>query len=151
MACSAISLSKWLAIRGDSMEGNFIRGTNKKIVKKLGAPTTVSELLLVKKAALRRGIWYRALSRAERGVLDLTAKYVKHIRSTKLANLVTGLIEKLQIASQSIVDRLTHSVGLLLAQKISDVAVGLGNRWAASWAVDLEFARFLAVSNLNKC
>jgi hypothetical protein len=128
----------------------LIRGTTKKIDKKLGVPATACELLLVKKAALRRGIWYRALSRAERGVLDLTAKYVKYIRSSKLANLVTGLIEKLQIASQSTLDKLTRSVGLLLAQKISDVAVGLGNRSAASWAVDLEFAKFLAVTNLNK-
>ena len=128
----------------------LIRGTTKKIVKKLGAPVSACELLLVKKAALRRGIWYRALSRAERGVLDLTAKYVKHIRSTKLANLVTGLIEKLQVASQSTLDKLTRSVGLVLAQKISDVAVGLGNRGAACWAVDLEFAKYLAVSNLNK-
>jgi len=127
-----------------------LRGTDKGFFKKLGAPVIASELLLVKKAALRRGIWYRALNRAERGVLDLTVKYVKYIRSTKLANLVTGLIEKLQNASQSKVDRLTRSVGLLLAQKVSELAVSWGNRLAHDWAVDLEFAKFLTVTNLNK-
>ena len=109
-----------------------------------------SELLLIKKAALRRGIWYRALSRIERGVLDLTAKYVACIRSSKLATIVTAIIEKIKVASESTVDRLTRSVGLLSAQKISALAVGWGNRLAQSWAVDLEFARYLAVTELNK-
>ena len=108
-----------------------------------------SELALVKKYALRRGIWYRALSRVERGILDLTTRYVEIISSAKLAKVVTAIIEKLQTASQSVVDRLVRSVGLSLTKKISAIAVTLGNTSASSWALDAEFARYLAVTHLN--
>ena len=74
-----------------------------------------ADLSLIKKAALRRGIWYKTLNRLERAVIDLTAKYVDCIRSSKLATLVTAIITKLQTASQSKIDRLTASVGVLLA------------------------------------
>jgi len=63
---------------------------------------------------------------------------------------VTAIIQKLQTASESTIDRLTRRVGFSLAQKASDIAVGWGNRLAQGWAADLEFARFLAVSDLNK-
>jgi len=108
-----------------------------------------SDLALVKKFALRRGIWYRALSRVERGILDLTTRYVEYISSAKLAKVVTAIIEKLQLASQSVVDRLVKSVGFSLAQKVSVIAVSLGNFSASSWAFDAGFARYLAVSHLN--
>jgi len=108
-----------------------------------------SEIVYAKKFALRRGIWYRTLSRVERGVLDLTARYVACIKSTKLANVVTAILEKLKLASESMVDRLVRTVGFSLAQKISTVAVGLGNRSATRWAVDAEFARYLAVTQMN--
>ena len=50
---------------------------------------------------------------------------------------------------ESMVDQLVRSMGLPLAQKISVVAVGLGNRLATRWAFDAEFARYLAVAHLN--
>lgn len=104
---------------------------------------------MAKKAALRRGIWFRALNRVERGVLDLTVRYVDCIRSAKLATVVTAILEKLKLATESVVDRLVRSVGFSLAQKVSAVAVGLGNRSASRWAVDAEFARYLAVTHMN--
>jgi hypothetical protein len=110
---------------------------------------SVGFISVVKKCALRRGMWFRALNRLERGVLDLTVRYVDCIRSTQLANLVTAILEKLKWAMESVVDRLVRTVGFSLAQKISVVAVGLGNRLAIRWAVDAEFARYLAVAYLN--
>jgi diacylglycerol kinase len=59
---------------------------------------------------------------------------------------VTAIMEKLQSAIESIVDRLVRTVGLPLAQKISDIAVSWGNRLASMWANDLAFARFLVVN-----
>jgi hypothetical protein len=110
---------------------------------------SVGFISVIKKCALRRGIWFRALSRVERGVLDLTTRYVDCIRSTQLAKVVTAILEKLKLATESVVDRLVRTVGFSLAQKISVVAVGLGNRSAILWAVDGEFARYLAVAHLN--
>ena len=59
---------------------------------------------------------------------------------------MTAIMEKLQSAVESIVDRLVRTVGLPLARKISDIAVSWGNRLASFWADDLAFARFLVVN-----
>ena len=63
-----------------------------------------------------------------------------------LAKVLTAIIDKLQCAVESIVDRLVRTVGLPLAQKISDIAVSWGNHFACMWADDLAFAKFLVVN-----
>ncbi len=109
-----------------------------------------SQITSIKKLALRRGTWYRALSRVERGILDLTVRYVENIKSAKLATLVTAILQKLALASESLLDRLVRTVGLPLAQKISAVAQGWGNISANKWAVDTSFAQYLAVMERNR-
>ena len=118
-------------------------------IKDAAAEVSIGLIQSSKRAALRRGIWFRALSRVERGILDLTAKYVACIRSSTLAKVVTAILQKLEFASESVVDRLARTVGLSLARKTSDLARRWGNRSASSWAVDAEFARYLAVIHLN--
>ncbi len=62
---------------------------------------------------------------------------------------MTAIIQKLQTSMESKAEHLVRTVGLALAQKISEIAVRWGNSLAASWAKDHEFARFL-VLNLTK-
>jgi len=110
---------------------------------------SVEKLFKIKKFALRRGVWFKALNRIERGVLDLTMKYVDNVKSTKLAKVLTAIIQKLKQATESMVDRLMRTVGIALAQKSSSIAVGWGNVSAKSWASDLPFAAFLAVMHTS--
>lgn len=117
--------------------------------KRFGTAFSNSDIASAKRFALRRRIWYRVLSRIERGVLDLTMKYVDCIRSAKLASLVSAIIGKLEVAAESVVDRLVRSVGFSMAQRISDLAVNWGYSVAACWASDVVFARYLAVAHLN--
>ena len=105
----------------------------------------IGSLAEAKKSALRRGVWFRTLSRLERGVIDLTVRYVDSIKSTKLAQVVTAIIGKLQHAMESSLDSLVRTIGLPLAQKISNIAVSWGNHLAALWAEDRAFARFLII------
>jgi len=107
---------------------------------------SVSTLAQTKKHALRHGVWFGALSRVERGIIDLTVKCVDSIKSVKLAKLVTAIICKLQSAMESTVDRMVRTIGLSLTRKISSIAVSWGNHLASKWAGDLGFARFLAVT-----
>ena len=111
---------------------------------------TVRQLVMAKKAALRRGIWFRVLNRVERGVLDLTEKYVERIKSTKLAYVVIAILEKLKLSTENTADRLVRTVGLPLAQKISLIAQKLGNFSAQAWATNKSFACFLAVTSTNR-
>ncbi len=117
--------------------------------RSIGRLASIQELAKTKKLALRHGHWFRTLSRVERGIIDLTIRYVDNIKSTKLAQVVTAIIVKLQISMESKAEHLVRTVGLALAQKISEIAVRWGNCLASSWAKDREFARFL-VLNLTK-
>ena len=108
------------------------------------SPLSVKKLTETKKTALRHGVWFRSLNRVERGIIDLTVRYVKSIKSTKLAKVVTAIIKKLQTTIESKADKLVRTVGLPLARKISNIAVSWGNNSASLWAEDRAFARFLA-------
>jgi hypothetical protein len=107
---------------------------------------SIGSLAEAKKSALRRCVWFRSLNRLERGIIDLTVRYVDNIKSIKLAKIVTAIIGKLQHAMESSLDRLVRTIGLPLAQKISNIAVSWGNHLASLWAEDRAFARFLIIN-----
>jgi hypothetical protein len=111
-----------------------------------GVSISVAKLADAKKIALRRGFWFRSLSRVERGIIDLTVRYVDNIKSLKLAKVVTAIIGKLQYAMESSLDKLVRTIGLPLARKISNIAVSWGNCLATLWADDPVFARFLVIN-----
>ena len=110
---------------------------------------TVGILSLTKKLALRQKVWYKILSRVERAIIDLTLKYVDDIKSVKLAKLLTAIIDKLQSATESTIDRLVRTIGIPLAEKISCLATGWGNISAKSWASDRSFATYLAAMHAS--
>jgi phosphoribosyl-dephospho-CoA transferase len=107
---------------------------------------SVRMLAQAKKLALRRRVWFNLLNRVERGIIDLTVKYVGSIKSRTLAKVVAAIMNKLQFAVETMVERLVRTVGLPLARKNSEIAVSWGNCLASMWADDLAFARFLVVS-----
>jgi len=110
-------------------------------------PVSIQALTLTKRIALRRGIWYKTLNRIERAVIDLTVRYVDDIKSSKLAKIVTAIIDKLQNTMESATDRLIRTAGLVLTRKISVIAIKLGNKSASEWAEDHAFAQFLLVNS----
>lgn len=110
---------------------------------------SIGKLIEAKKLALKRHLWFRNLSRVERGIIDPTVRYVENIKRIKLANVVTAILSELQSANESTVDKLVKKVGLPLARKISEMAVSWGNHLAHKWAEDYAFARYL-VFNVDK-
>lgn len=106
---------------------------------------SVKNLANIKKFALRRRVWFRSLSRIERGILDLTIKYVDNIKSTELAKVLTAIVNKLQTAMKSHLDQLVGTVGRAIAIKISEIATKWGNKNAYLWAKDPGFAKFLVI------
>jgi len=108
-----------------------------------------SELVRIRARAMRRGVWFRVLTRAERGQMELTMRIVKKIRSFFLARVVTSIVEKLLDAMESKVARLMREVGPALARKLSGIAQKWGNESAVHWAADLGFGRYLTVMYVN--
>jgi len=112
-------------------------------------PHTRRKLVEMKRKAIRRGIWFTALSRAERACIDLTVQVVDRVRSLLLAKVLNAVAKKLSEAMESKITRLVKEIGCKLALKISQIAQSWGNTRATEWALDLKFVRYLTIIKMN--
>jgi hypothetical protein len=120
-----------------------------RLLSRNGASSGKNVLAKLRVRALRRGVWFRVLTRGERAQMELTMKVVKRIRSLFLAKVLTNIVEKLLDAMESKVSRLMREVGQPLAQKLSSIAQKWGNSSAASWIADPGFRQYLTVIYIN--
>jgi hypothetical protein len=103
------------------------------------------DLVRLKSRALRRGVWFRVLSRIERSLVDLAIRVVAKVRSVTLARSLAFVVKKLVDIFETGVQRQIQTIGLPLARRLSRIAQNWGNASAFHWASDLGFARFLAI------
>ena len=109
-----------------------------------------AQLIKLRLKAMRAGVWFRALPRIDRVLVDLTIKVASNIRSFTLAKNILAVTRKLEGFLESSLLRAFREVGLPLAQKLSLVAQKWGNNSAENWASDLSFMNFLAVMHINE-
>jgi hypothetical protein len=109
-----------------------------------------AQLLKLRLRAMRSGIWYTALSRIDRVLVDLTIKVVKDIRSSQLAKSISVVMGKLDELLEGRFLRLKRTIGYSMAEKISVLAQEWGNTTAHDWATDRSFASYLLVMHANK-
>ena len=107
------------------------------------------QLSILKKKAMRSGVWFKALQRIDRALFDLTIIVVENIHSAKLTKSIRVLTKKLEYFMKSDFSRKIEAIGSSLAQKISLEAQKLGNTSAYRWASDSSFAFFLAAMHIN--
>ncbi len=109
-----------------------------------------SQLARLKIKAIRAGVWFKALPRIDRVLVDLTMKVAENIRSPHLAKSIFAVIGKLEGLLESRFVRMARTFGLSLAEEISAIGQKLGNTSAKGWATDKSFAVYLAVMHGNK-
>jgi len=109
-----------------------------------------TQLVKLKLKAMRAGVWFRALPRIDRVLVDLTIKVTSNVRSVTLAKSIIVIIRKLEGLLESSLLQAVREVGLPLAQKLSLVAQKWGNASAKSWVIDSSFANFLSVMYINE-
>ncbi|MCW3998713.1 MAG: hypothetical protein NWE93_00555 [Candidatus Bathyarchaeota archaeon] len=120
-----------------------VQGYSAKILNRI-------QLANLKRKAVRAGVWYRALPRIDRVLVDLTIKVTENIRSPHLAKSIFAVVGKLEELLMSRIHRLAHTVGRSLAEKTSQIAQSWGNASAKRWSTDWSFAIYLAVLQANK-
>jgi len=120
-----------------------------RVVSRVFVPLTRVGIARARALALRRGVWYRVLTRVERACLDLSARVVERVRSRRLAQVLTAILCKLRAAMESTVKRVAREVGRPLARRLSELAMSWGNGSAAAWAEDQGFVRFLVIGVIN--
>lgn len=106
-------------------------------------------LLWLKLKARRSGIWFKVLSRLDRGLLDLTIKVADEVRSLRLIKELLVVARKVEDALESRLSQAICETGFPLARKLGSLAKKWGNPIAESWVSDISFARFLAIMNIN--
>ena len=109
-----------------------------------------AHLVKLRLKAMRSGVWYRALNRIDRVLVDLTIKVAKaNIHSNSLINQLLTVTSKLESILENKLSRATREFGYPLACKLSLIAQKWGNKGAFNWSQDLDFAKYLAVIKLN--
>jgi hypothetical protein len=107
------------------------------------------ELARIRLMAVRHGVWFKVLNRLERGLIDLSLKVTRKIRSKILARAICSIVKKLLEALKSKVRLAMHQMGISLAKKISQIAQNWGNKTAHTWANDLGFIQYLTIIKVN--
>ena len=113
-------------------------------------PLNRTQLIKLRVKAMRAGVWFRALPRIDRVLVDLTIKVAENIRSAHLAKSIFAVVGKLEGLLESNVLRSFRLIGRPLAEKTSLIGQKLGNISARNWADDSSFAFFLAVMHTNR-
>ena len=108
------------------------------------------QLVKIRLKAIRAGVWFRALRRIDRALIDLTIKVASTVRSVTLARSILALVRKLEGIMESGFSRALREVGVKRAQELSLVAQKWGNLSANEWSSDPSFVRFLAVLSINE-
>jgi hypothetical protein len=100
----------------------------------------------VRLTALRKRTWFKALDKLERGIFNLTIKFVENIKSQVLAGHIVKILEKLRDAAKCAFTRHVESYGFMKLRETAEQALGLGYD-ATGWIRDLGFAEWFALNN----
>ncbi len=114
----------------------------------MDSPLTGRRIAGMKTRALRKRVWFRVLDRIERGLLDLTIRWVDKVRSGRMTETVLRILLKLARAMEYGMGRV-HMVGRELALQASVLAVGWGNSEAYAWRLDKAFWSALVHGRAN--
>ena len=109
----------------------------------------LGKLTLLRFRALRKGIWFKALSKVERFIYELTMRTVSTIRSEKLLSTIRLILKKLRRALGGSVYTSMCSLGRHLARRIANVAYLWGNKEAYKWAEDNHLIKYLTICCMN--
>jgi hypothetical protein len=109
-----------------------------------------AELMKLKVKAVRAGVWFRALPRIDRVLVDLTIKVAENIRSAHLAKSIFAVVGKLEELLESKISKSARLIGRPLAEKISQIAQKWGNPSAKTWPTDSSFVLYLTIMHTNR-
>jgi hypothetical protein len=96
--------------------------------------------------ALRKRVWFRALDRVERSIVDLTIVFVEKVQSQVLAKELVRILAKLKDDSKSVFIKHVEGYGYRKLRLVVEQAKGFGSL-AQGWLMDLGYAEWFAVND----
>jgi hypothetical protein len=103
---------------------------------------TSSFLRGLRRKALRRRLWFKALDTLERGFYNLTCEVVDRVESLVVYREILDVVVKLRNALKGEFVRLVESVGVAKAWRVAGYAIEWGNNRASRWNKESCFARY---------
>lgn len=110
---------------------------------------TRQSLIKTRTRAVRQKVWFKALSRVERNILDLTIRCVERIRSHILAKIISNILAKILKTLKPSFLEAAMRIGREIADEVCGIAEKWGNVHASRWKHDSGFACFLGVTAIN--
>lgn len=110
---------------------------------------TSQGLSRIRTRAIRSGVWFRLLSRADRAILDLTIRCVERVRSRVLVKTISEIIGRVIKTLEDNFTKKAEKIGRSIADGLSRIAESWGNKNARIWKYDRGFIEFLGVNALN--
>jgi len=107
-------------------------------------------LIKTRAKAVRQKVWFKALSRVERNILDLTIRCVERIRSRILAKIISNILAKILKTLKPSFLEAAMRIGREIADEVCGIAEKWGNVHASRWKHDSGFVRFLGVTAVNQ-
>lgn len=106
----------------------------------------IETLTVLRRKALRRGIWFQSLSLQDRILANLIQRHVKIVKNTTLATVIARIMGKLLAAIKNgFQDRLVKA-GRPIAQAVAMKAYSYGNKQALDWIQDLNYVKYMGLT-----
>lgn len=104
----------------------------------------------VRRNALRKKIWYKALDSLERGILSISAKIFEFVNSDTLNLQIVKIIDKLREASKCSFVKHLEQYGMERMKIIKSQATFFGYHGAGELLKDRDFIKYLAFLAYNQ-
>ena len=118
------------------------------LLERAGGVITRGVLVAVRRVALRAGVYFRAISRLERALMECAVRVVRVVWSDTLAKLLMRIILKLVQAVRQMPLALAEYMGAKMARQTAKIAQKWGYKEAKSWEYDINFMRYQALNYL---
>ncbi|MCW4050742.1 MAG: hypothetical protein NWE89_13510 [Candidatus Bathyarchaeota archaeon] len=107
-------------------------------------------LVCLRRKAIRRKVFFGALDRLERGILDLSTRLLDQAKNIVLVSQLLDIVGKLEDALRSRFVKHLESYGYRRVVQVVSQAVKMGCDVARGWLMDASFAWYLTAQNLNQ-
>jgi hypothetical protein len=103
----------------------------------------------VRRRAMRRRVWFKALDGLERGILSLSAKVLDAVDDISCLGVeMVKIVAKIEDALKSVFERRLEGYGLKRAGEIANLAIRFGFDAARGWLTE-SFVRYVTFMSLN--
>ena len=103
-------------------------------------------LAILRRKALRKGVWFQAMTVEDRILASLIHQHVKIVKNATLATVIARILGKLASAIQNSYLSRLQVLGRPIATAIALKAYSYGNKEALNWKNDPNYIRYMGMT-----